>query len=101
MEKEIDKNRLFGDGYIEAEDEEEYYRKHPEELDKKIEELKLKVGESASCEEEQVHEFKIYGYEAVEKIVASGNKSSARINVPNSWFGDTVMVVRIRKRYLF
>jgi len=98
VEKEIDYNRLFGDGYIEAEDEEDYYREHPEELDKKIEELKLKVKESTNHDEEQIHKFEIYGYEAVEKTVASGNKSSARINVPPSWQGDTVMVVRMRKR---
>lgn len=43
----------------------------------------------------QIHEFNIYGYEAVEKTVASGNKSSARINVPTSWQGKRVMVVRL------
>lgn len=42
-----------------------------------------------------MHEFKINGYEAVEKTVASGNQSSARINVPPSWQGKRVMVVRL------
>jgi hypothetical protein len=42
-----------------------------------------------------IHEFKISGYEAVVKTVASGNKSSARINVPPSWQGLRVMVVRL------
>lgn len=93
--KEIDENRLFGDGYIEAQAEEIYYQDHPEELDKKIEELKLKLTESAACNEVQIHEFRIKGIEAVPKTVASGNKSSARINVPPSWQGKRVMVVRL------
>ena len=42
-----------------------------------------------------MHEFKINGYEAHEKTVASGNQSSARINVPPSWQGKKVMVVRL------
>jgi hypothetical protein len=41
------------------------------------------------------HEFKIYGLEAVEKIVKSGSGHSARINVPPSWQGKRVMVVRL------
>lgn len=43
----------------------------------------------------QVHHFGIAGYEAIEKTVASGNQSSARINVPLAWQGKKVIVVRL------
>jgi putative transposon-encoded protein len=46
-------------------------------------------------EDIHVHEFKIYGIEAVEKKVTSGSGHSARINVPPSWQGKRVMVVRL------
>jgi putative transposon-encoded protein len=45
--------------------------------------------------ETHIHEFKIYGIEAVEKIVKSGSGHSARINIPPSWQGKKVMVVRL------
>jgi hypothetical protein len=41
------------------------------------------------------HEFRITGFEAVEKVVASGNKSSARVNVPPSWQGKKVILIRL------
>lgn len=44
---------------------------------------------------ETLSEFKIYGLEAVEKTVKSGSGHSARINIPPSWQGKKVMVVRL------
>jgi hypothetical protein len=41
------------------------------------------------------HEFRINGIEAIEKTVASGNKSSARVNVPPSWQGKRVILIRL------
>lgn len=41
------------------------------------------------------HKFQIIGIEAIEKTVASGNNSSARINVPPSWQGKRAIVVRL------
>jgi putative transposon-encoded protein len=45
--------------------------------------------------ETRIHEFNIRGIEAVEKTVKSGSGHSARINVPPSWQGKRVMVVRL------
>jgi putative transposon-encoded protein len=45
--------------------------------------------------DQQMQEFKIEGIEAVPKTVTSGNGHSARINVPPSWQGKRVMVVRL------
>jgi putative transposon-encoded protein len=42
-----------------------------------------------------IHNFNIKGIEAVEKTVKSGSGHSARINVPPSWQGKRVMVVRL------
>lgn len=65
-------------------------------VDDEIEEmLKELVDESVEEDAPVLHEFKINGVEAIEKTVASGNKSSARINVPPSWQGKKVMVVRL------
>ena len=41
--------------------------------------------------------FSVAGHEAIEKTVASGNRSSARINVPPSWQGKKVLVITLEK----
>ena len=43
----------------------------------------------------QKHEFKITGCENIERTVKSGSNTSARINVPLSWQGKKVMVIRL------
>lgn len=42
-----------------------------------------------------LQKFEIRGYEALEKIVKPGNKSSGRLNMPKSWEGCRVLVVRL------
>lgn len=40
-------------------------------------------------------EFKICGFEHVEKLVTPGSKTSARVYVPKSWEGKRVVVIRL------
>ena len=42
-----------------------------------------------------LHKFTLHGYEALEKIVRTGDESAARVNVPTYWVGKKVVVIRI------
>jgi putative transposon-encoded protein len=45
--------------------------------------------------DDRADRYEINGYEVIEKVVRPGNESSGRLNMPLSWVGKRVKVVRI------